>query len=413
MGSSGSKVSYKRNSNDEFFYFLQDWEISKIKRLKKKDDESYKEVDQYHILYRKYEVDLSQSEPTFKSYAVIYVPNNFNEETLNFQEAANWDNYSIALLKEKKYIKYVKKNNKENDILKYECKQYSDEDDSFRTTDLDLKVTKQDKEKNLIIIEICYYMKIIQCFGFYEIFIADSTDTSSSNCFLYIINDDMYFDEKELKNYDNFLEINNEFYFMNYSDMDIKIKIKGAQLNIENELDKNLLSKFSNDEIKQIKNSLNRMDFKMGTKELIHHKIIHNIKDKQDFIKMYYLFFNPHIIGKKNIGFSAGEEGEEAGEGGDEYDNEIKYPIIINEIKINDKLVKKYENYDEMRESENFYEKDDENNTERIYGYFISNLKELQLDYRYYGCFMLLELDCENTEYFGYFKLNYNLWLNI
>ena len=70
---------------------------------------------------------------------------------------------------------------------------------------------------------------------------------------------------------------------------------KRIKLNIKNELSEKLLSKFSDEEIEQINFSLNEMEIEFGTDNLIYHKIIHNIKNRKDFIKMYYIVFFPYL----------------------------------------------------------------------------------------------------------------------
>ena len=37
------------------------------------------------------------------------------------------------------------------------------------------------------------------------------------------------------------------------------------------------------------------MNIKFQTDNFIYHKVIHNIKNKKDFIKIYYISFIPHI----------------------------------------------------------------------------------------------------------------------
>ena len=70
---------------------------------------------------------------------------------------------------------------------------------------------------------------------------------------------------------------------------------KNQKINIDNELNQKIISKFSDDEIKQINFSLNEMNIKFQTDNFIYHKVIHNIKNNKDFIKIYYISFIPHI----------------------------------------------------------------------------------------------------------------------
>ena len=163
---------------------------------------------------------------------------------------------------------------------------------------------------------------------------------------------------------------------------------KRIKLNIKNELSEKLLSKFSDEEIEQINFSLNEMEIDLGTDNLIYHKIIHNIKNKKDFIKMYYIVFFPHLGNSYHI------------DGRDNYEEGV--PIIIKKFTINNKLVKNAEH-----NSENY---DDENNSEdngkKVYGDYTSNALKLNFDYDYGGIFQLFELDCESNENLKDFQID-------
>ena len=75
----------------------------------------------------------------------------------------------------------------------------------------------------------------------------------------------------------------------------MKLRDKRIKINIEDVLKKELLSVFSKEEINQINFSLNEMDIKYEKDNLIYHKVIHDIKNNKDLIKLYYIIFHPHI----------------------------------------------------------------------------------------------------------------------
>ena len=87
------------------------------------------------------------------------------------------------------------------------------------------------------------------------------------------------------------------------------------------------MSKFSPEEIKQINFSLNTIEYKYDFRYLIYHKVIHNIKNNKDYIKIYYVEFYPH---NPNRGASYGIPLDTSPQ-----------PIIIKKLKINNLLVKK------------------------------------------------------------------------
>jgi len=130
------------------------------------------------------------------------------------------------------------------------------------------------------------------------------------------------------------------------------------------------------------------MEIDFGTDNLIYHKIIHNIKNKKDYIKMYYIVFFPHL----------GRSCHDASE--DDYDEEL--PIIIKKFTINNKLVKNKEHNSENYDDEN----NSEDNDEEVYGDYISNNRNLKFNYQYSGIFQIFELDCESNENLKDFQLD-------
>ena len=90
------------------------------------------------------------------------------------------------------------------------------------------------------------------------------------------------------------------------------------------------MSKFSPEEIKQINFSLNTIEFHYAFRNLIYQKVIHNIKDNQDYIKIYYVVFFPHNPGNYSWGYREPDTSSQ--------------PIIIKRFSINNLLVKKEKN---------------------------------------------------------------------
>lgn len=393
----------KSPKSNSFSYCFNESEISSINELKKEKDEENVAADSFSILYKKLVTDLTKKEQIFKEYIVLYVPSNYNKESIIYDYEPMITSLDFESKEDDKLLKYLKKNNNSRDIVNFEIKKEETEYRTLYLTKLEFKVTQEDKEKNLITIEACYNIKLLECYGIYKLYYTFEMEICESNSFLLSINDDYTIEER---NGETFTKIsNNEFYSTNNQSISILLRKGKLKINIENEIDKKLLSKFSSDEIKQINFSLDKIKFYPSKKYLLYHKIIHNIKDNKDNMKMYYLIFYPHFIGSS----STGEEGEGAeGEGG-EGDGPISYPIIIKEFKINNMLVKKYENYEEIPKNQNIYYKFKSNlSDEKIHGYYISTIDQFSLNYNYTGTFGLYELDCESTFTGVSFKLNYN-----
>ena len=216
--------------------------------------------------------------------------------------------------------------------------------------------------------------------------IFSNEETNNLISISFIINDNFFISKSDKKSFTHISK--SKLFSFKTEELQIIMRDKRVKLNIKNELSEKLLSKFSNEEIEQINFSLNEMEIEFGTDNLIYHKIIHNIKNRKDFIKMYYIVFFPYL----------GRSFHDAQE--DEFDEEL--PIIIKKFTINNKLVKNAEH-----NSENY---DDENNSEdhgkKVYGDYTSNTRKLKFDYRYSGIFQLFELDCESNENLKDFQLN-------
>ena len=166
------------------------------------------------------------------------------------------------------------------------------------------------------------------------------------------------------------------------------------------------MSKFSPEDIKQINFSLNTIEYHYDYRHLIYHKVIHNIKDNKDYIKIYYVVYYPHNPSGDQGGISAIDSGS-------------PQPIIIKKFTINDLLVKK-NNADEYGNeyNENEEEKEEENvNEEEIEmynnGYYVSNHNAIEFDLMTNEIWALYEFECESNENLDYFQLNCDSFGNI
>ena len=196
--------------------------------------------------------------------------------------------------------------------------------------------------------------------------------------------DDNYFPCYLYKDY--FDEISKyKLYAFNKGNVALTLRDKRIKLKIENELDKGLLSKFTRDEIAQINNSLNTMEFHHNFVNLIYQKVIHNIKDNKNYTTVYDIVFFPHD-GLTQINSCLSE-----------YDE----PLIVKQFKINNIIVKK-----EKKKLDESFKEDDEN--EVFDGYFVSDKKHLGFYYCFKADFGLFEFDCESNDEVDYFRLNCN-----
>ena len=393
----------------EFSYCFRKDEVSLIKKLKKEIDQDIKDEieeggDNTKTLYRKIEIDFTKEEIIFKEYFVIYLPNDFGKQFIILDYIPMFNDLSLESQEADRYPKYAKKNNDPLAIERFECKKVEgdknneDSGDSIKSH-IELKVTQKDLEKNLITIEACYNIKLKSYYGFYDLHF-ESKDIPCSYSF--IIDNNIivgkYKYDKEI-----FTEVSNTllYSFNNKKDISVSFRDKRIKINIENELDKNLLSIFTSEEINQINSALNEMVIVLERKNLIYQKAIHNIKNNKDYIKIYNIIFSSSMVKPvPDIGVV--------------YD--CIQPIIINKFKINNKLVRKEDSDDDVNENKserNDTEKKANDNNEGIDGYYYSNNNRLDFYYDYTGTFALYEFDIISNENVDYFQLNCNSLLDL
>ena len=402
---------------DNYFYCLREREISYIEEMKEKKDKDIKNGteqggDKFYPLLRKIEVDLTKKETIVKEFLVLYIPSNYRKDTLKYKGSPAI-NHMISIIEEmdaNKYILYTKINNSPKAIKNFECKQDPEIEYISYDSFLEFAVSPKDKEKNLVTIETCYKMKLDNKYGLYHFRFCveyEKEENLKKSCFSFIF-DDNYMACHIYKN--EFDEISKyKLYSFNKGDIAVTFKDKRIKMNIEKELNKEYLSKFSPEEIKQINNSLNKIEFHYSFRHLIYQKVIHNIKDNKDYIKAYFIVFYPH------------EEGSSMGNASPPIKN--KQPIIVKKFTINNLLVKKEKKYlgyeDEIEgdedcknEDENISEEEsnEEANEEGIEkfneGYYLSSHNQLEFYLMFSGIWGLYEFDCESNKNLDYFKLN-------
>ena len=410
----GSANAFENNYSKEYDYCLRPDEIKFIEQKKKEKEENIKNAKEeggnnLHPLYRKIEIDFTKKNIILKEYIVIYIPKDYskNTEKYEFDPALNNLLPNIEKSDSTKYVNCSKLNNINYLITKFELKQNPEVEYPELLAFAEFNITEKEKEKNLITIEVNYNIKFNDKFGFINLgFYGYSEKDSIKQKSFNIIIDDNYIQCSIMKHF--FKEITGyKFFAFNQEDFVFNLRDKRIKINMENELDKELLSKFTSDEIKKVNNCLNTMELSYGDRNLIYQKAIHNIQNNKDKIKILDVVFYPHSsLGGASISPSRGEQ-----------------PIIINEFKINNILLKKRKKYKpEYEEDEEPYEDDDnddngdddedediddaEDENKIVSGYYYSKKNLIGFSCNFNGIFGIYEYDCESNENLGYLKLN-------
>ena len=343
MGSSSpnEKSNKPKEFKDEttgpnnYSYCFKEREISYIEELKEKKDQDIKNGtvkggDNFYPLFKKIDLDLKTKETIIKEYLVFYIPRNYSKSTLIYKGTPPIDYIAqwIEKVNPNKYPKYAKINNSSKAIKKFECKQKPGYQYASYYSIFEFEISESDKEKNLITLEAGYKIELYNIYGLYHLnFDCGREEDPLNKSSFSITFDDNYMACRIYKDY--FDEISkNKLYSFNKEDISITLKDKRIKMNIEDEIHEDYLSIFSPDEIKQINFSLNTIEYDYQFRHLIYHKVIHNIKDNKDYIKIYYVVFYPHA--------SCSCSGSSPGSG--------PQPIIIKRFTINNLLVKKEKN---------------------------------------------------------------------
>ena len=368
----------------EFDYCFRQDEITHIIGLKKSKDGKTNEGDRVLPIYRKVEIDFTKKNTLLKEYLVLYLSKNYSKDTVEFKYVPTIHLIPNLEKKEyKDYVRYIKINSDQKAVTNFECKEDPDDYDKEVNLFLKFNLTQIDKEKQIVTLEVGSDIKFIYEYGFFyfDCYYSCSHEPDKAT-FSLILGDNVDICDFE----ENLTEISkNNLYSFDKDSIELFLKDKRLKINIENILDKKLLSVFSHDEIQQINNAFNTIKFTYERISLVYQKVIHNIKDKKDYTKIYDIVFYPH--------------NKEPGEGW----NMIKLPqaIIINKFKINNHEVEKKE-YDENENDKDIKE----NDVVKGYYCFEKNLRKYKYDFK--GIVGLYELDCESNDELDFFQLNCN-----
>ena len=403
--STGVESEPVQSTSKEFDYCFRQDEITFIKEAKKEKEDFIKnggeaaeeegeemekpEIDPNALynIYKKIELDLSKKEKNLKEYLVLYIPDTFSKDTITYEFTPVISSVKSKIEKLNdinKHLNYGKINNDSNGVTKFKCFPDPEIINDYRCS-FEYKLTQKDKETRLITIEACYSIKPkleygLVNFTFHPIYEFNSAEKITV-CFTF---DDNYMPCHLYKGY--FDEISKyKLYGFNKMEVSLTLRDKRIKLKIENELDKGLLSKFTPDEIAQINNSLNTMEFNHNFVNLIYQKVIHNIKNNKDYTTVYDIVFFPHDGLSQTNTFPS------------EYDR----PLIVKQFKINNNIVKK-----EKKKLDEDVQEDDNNKV--VDGYFVSDKKNLEFYYCFKADFGLFEFDCESNDDLDYFRLNCN-----
>ena len=411
------KIKDEITEPGNYSYCLNEREISYIEELKEIKDldiVTEKEEDNIYPLFRKIELDITIKECIIKEYLVFYIPKNYSKYSLIYQGKPPFEYIKEFIEKTNpdKYPKYAKINNSSKAIKKFECKQKSIVQYASYISNFEFEISESDKETNLITLEAGYKIDLYNKYGLYELrfdFTGDEEPLKKSS-FSFFFDDNYLACHLDKPDFDEISK--NELYSFNREVMHLTLKNKGIKINIEDELSPELLSKFSPEEIKQINFSLNTIEYYYDQRHLIYHKVIHNIKDKKDYIKIYYVVFYPHIPSDDRINT-------------EDSPCTSQEPIIINRFTINNLLINKKKEYvnedgpDEEKgeNEENGEAEENEENEEGIEmdegGYYISEPDKIGFYLRDREIWALYEFECESNENLDYFQLQCNNFGNV
>lgn len=350
-------------------YFRQE-ELSHINEQKEKLDDEIKKgtkkgEDHIYPIYSKIDLDFTKRNIILKEFIVFYIPNNYSKNTAVYNELPPIQGISEYIEKTdfENNKHYCKINGSSKGIKNFKCMSPEKKYDKFKRQ-VEFEIDIKDKEKNLIILEIGYKIKLYNKLGLYDLFFYCSEDNTLNLCSFSFMVDDNYM----ICHPDNykFNEISKyKLFAFNKENASLTLKYKRIKLKIENELDEELLSNFSKEEINQINISLNTIEYHYGFRHLIYQKVVHNIKeDNRDYIKIYDIVFYPHPSDSCSQCLFPSEQTQ---------------AVIIKRFKINNLLVPKKkksdedDNYDENFEESEF-EVDLNKEGYKLYdkGYYIS-----------------------------------------
>ena len=408
----------------EFDYCLRQNEITHIKETimpeKLEEVKNYRKKmgirereDKILQLIRKVDFNFTQKNVVLKEYMVLYLGDDFTKDIVEYDYIPTI-HFLSKYFKKKEYnefLKYAKVNNDNKAVMSLECKEvkeYENYENSEMVvkTFLKFKILERDEKTNLITLEFCYNIKFIYDNYGFLFFNFDYTDKDwvtttmtfsfDKNFIIGIYSDG---DFKEISEY--------KLYSFNINDVKLLLRNKDVKIKIENELDKQLISKFSAEEINQINTSLNLIKYTEGN-HLVYQKVIHNIDNNQDKILIYDIIFSPRDTNNS-------DEIENPYDDDDE--NSISWlevsrpqPIVINQFKINNVIVKKKQK--DGNEENNSKPNKEEKKVVR--GFYCSEENYIKYAYEFMGTIGLFEFDCEGVySCNNNFQINYNNFARI
>ena len=380
----------------EFDYCLRQNEIIHIKetiipeKLEEIKNDGNEREDKILTLIRKVDFNFTKKNVVLKEYIVLYL-GNFNKDIVEYDYVPTIFNLSKLIEKKeyKEYLKYSKVNNDNKAIISLEFKEVKENENIENSnkivkTFLKFKILESDKKSNLITLEFCYNIKFIYDkygFLFFKFFYFGVNWVTTIMSF----------------SFDNNFQIpdvpDNKLYLFDENRVEFTLRNKDVKLKIENELDKQLLSKFSADEINQINTSLNLIKYSTA-KHLVYQKVIHHVENNHDKILIYDIIVYPHNTDNP----------------GGYLEIKSPQPIVINQLKINNVVIKKKQKGE--NEEDNSQPNEDEEKV--IKGYYCSEENYIKYAYDFFGVFGLFEFDCEGVyTYHDNFQINYNSFGNI
>ena len=410
------KVQKESNTQKESPQIFRQEEISFINEQKEKLEEDIKNGteeggDIIYPIYRKIVLDLTEKLYKLKEYLVFYIPSEYSQSTATYDETPPInqikENIDLKDLKNNKH--YCKVNGSEKSVINFEFEENQENQENQENKDnayirnVEFEISQEDKEKKLVTMETGYNIKLSNKI-YVHILYFDYSCEYPPRCTYSFILDDNY--AVFHPNTEDFQEITKyTFYSFNFEDDDgisLKLKDKRNKINIENELDKKLLSNFSQEEIKQINISLNTIEYYNNQRHLIYQKVVHNIKeDGQDFIKIYDIIYFPHRQGHASYYR--------------DYPTIKPQEIIVKRFKVNNLLVPKKETYgydEEIMEKYQVSELEEDPNEEGYEpyekGFYISSHKILGFFPDFDGYFALYEFDCVSNERLDYLPFDCN-----
>ena len=266
MGCASTEIELPK----EFDYCFSPYELSHIKELKTPEkledikkarkEGNIKERDENIFpLFRKVDINFTKKNTEFKEYLVLYLNDNFNKEIVEYDYIPTFSLLNcIEKTEVQKYIKYAKVNNDSRAIISLEAKNDTEIEGNPIKIYLKFKIPQNYKEKGLITLEMGYNIKFIyDNYGFLYIEIYYENDELKKGT-LSLSVDDSY------KLCDDFIGDGmkiweDKVYAFDQEQFNVFLRNKENKINVEKELDKQLLSIFSGDEINQINKSLNML----------------------------------------------------------------------------------------------------------------------------------------------------------